>query len=81
MTTHFDGCECWYCHHGVHPPGLPNPNPLTYKGHPLSYWYAEYQGTCYDKGTTPLVLVEWVRDPAHSPQFRAAFGLTGALHE
>lgn len=55
--------------------------PLTYHGHPLSYWYGKYLDSCYDTGATPLVLVQWMRDGAHSPQFRAAFGLTGATHE
>lgn len=47
--------------------------PLTYKGHPLSYWYGEYTRQCEG---TPLPLAEWMHDPAHSPQFRQSFGLS-----
>jgi diadenosine tetraphosphatase ApaH/serine/threonine PP2A family protein phosphatase len=50
--------------------------PLTYHGHPLSYWYAEYRDSCRMRDRTPLPLAEWVHDPAHSPQFREAFGLS-----
>lgn len=47
--------------------------PLTYNGKPLSYLYAQYADRVRAKGGTPLPLAEWVHDPAHSPQFRAAF--------
>lgn len=47
--------------------------PLTYNGKPLSYLYADYVDTVRATGGTPLPLAEWVVDPAHSPQFRAAF--------
>lgn len=50
--------------------------PLTYNGHPLSYWYAEYVDTCHRRGGIPLPLVDWAADPAHSPRFRTAFAVT-----
>jgi hypothetical protein len=46
---------------------------LTYQGKPLSYLYAEYADRVRAAGGAPLPLAEWVHDPAHSPQFRAAF--------
>jgi hypothetical protein len=47
--------------------------PLTYNGHPLSYWYAEYVDAVHRRGGIPLPLVDWAADPAHSPRFRTAF--------
>ena len=46
---------------------------LTYNGKPLSYLYAEYTDKVRARGDVPLPLNEWVHDPAHSPQFKAAF--------
>ena len=37
--------------------------------YPLSYLYAEYRDRVRPP-RTPLVFDAWVRDPAHSPNFR-----------
>lgn len=50
-------------------------NRPTYRGHPLSYWYWEYADKVRANGEQPRSITEWVVDPAHSPQFRAAFGI------